>query len=96
MEPSAEFALACTDEAQRELEDLASANAGSVIALLYARRNAELQERWYIGYYDSDELPATGVFCDIGSLRVFFPQGWLLPKLSGQVLRLIDGKFVIE
>jgi hypothetical protein len=96
MEPHAELALACTDEAQRELERLARPNAGSVIALLYARFNAEPQERWYIGYYDSDKLPSTGIFCDIGGLRVLFPQGWLVPKLSGKVLRLIDGKFVIE
>lgn len=96
MEPSTGFPLACTGEAQRELEGLASANAGSVIALLYARRNAEPKERWYIGYYDSDKLPSTGVFGDIGGLRVFFPQGWLVPKLSGKVLRLIAGEFVIE
>lgn len=96
MERSAGSSLECTDEAQRELDRLARANAGSVVALLYARRNAEPKERWYIGYYDSDKLPATGAFCDVGGLQIFFPQGWLIAQISGKTVRLVAGEFAIE
>lgn len=96
MERSAVFSLACTDEAQRELDRLVRANADSVVALLYARRNGEPKERWYVGYYDSNKVPSTGVFGDVGSSRIFFPQSWLIPQLSGKTIRLVAGEFAIE
>lgn len=88
--------LACTEEAKRMLEDVIQRKPDSVVALLYGRRNSEDQEHWYIGYYKKTNLPATGRFCTVGDFELYFPQGWLLNGLPGQMVRNEDGEIVID
>ena len=67
-----QLTLACSEEGKRMLEAIVLRKPDSVVALLYGRRNSEGQERWYIGYYEKNNLPETGRFCTVRKFELFF------------------------